>query len=68
MLKYIFKRLIMIIPVLIGVSILTFSLIHLIPGDPAKSMLGTKATETQLELLREELGLNDPYVVQYGNF
>ncbi|HLR61269.1 MAG TPA: ABC transporter permease [Lentibacillus sp.] len=68
MLKYIFKRILLTIPVLIGVSILTFSLIHLIPGDPAKSMLGTKATETQLELLREELGLNDPYIVQYGNF
>lgn len=68
MLKYILKRILLTIPVLIGVSILTFSLIHLIPGDPAKSMLGTKATETQLELLREELGLNDPYIVQYGNF
>ncbi|TFJ91346.1 ABC transporter permease [Lentibacillus salicampi] len=68
MLKYIIRRLVMLIPVLLGVSILTFSLVHLIPGDPAKSMLGEKATETQLELLREEMGLNDPYIVQYGNF
>ncbi|MFC4557475.1 ABC transporter permease [Virgibacillus kekensis] len=68
MLKYITQRVLMIVPVLIGVSILTFSLLHLIPGDPAKSMLGIKATETQLELLREELGLNDPFIVQYGKF
>ncbi|WP_404454253.1 ABC transporter permease [Oceanobacillus kapialis] len=68
MLKYISKRLLMLIPVLIGVSIITFSLIHLIPGDPARSMLGEKATEAQLDLLRQELGLNDPYIVQYGRF
>ncbi|SDM18933.1 ABC transporter permease [Sediminibacillus halophilus] len=68
MLKYILRRLVMLIPVLLGVSILTFSLIHLIPGDPARSMLGEKSTESQLEQLREELGLNDPYVVQYGRF
>ncbi|WP_188454097.1 ABC transporter permease [Virgibacillus oceani] len=68
MLKYIIRRLFMLIPVLIGVSILTFSLIHLIPGDPARSMLGEKATEAQLESLREELGLNDSYIVQYGRF
>ncbi|GGB54035.1 ABC transporter permease subunit [Virgibacillus dakarensis] len=68
MLKYIVQRLLMLIPVLIGVSILTFSLIHLIPGDPARSMLGEKATEAQLESLRAELGLNDPYIIQYGRF
>lgn len=68
MLKYIVRRLFMLIPVLIGVSILTFSLIHLIPGDPARSMLGDKATEAQLEALQAELGLNDPYIVQYGRF
>ena len=68
MLKYIAKRLLMLIPVLIGVSIITFSLIHLIPGDPARSMLGEKATEEQLSALRQELGLNDPYIVQYGRF
>ncbi|GEN30954.1 peptide/nickel transport system permease protein [Cerasibacillus quisquiliarum] len=68
MLKYILRRLAMLIPVLIGVSIITFSLIHLIPGDPARSMLGEKASEAQLELLREELGLNDSYLVQYGRF
>jgi len=58
----------MLIPVLIGVSILAFSLIHLVPGDPARSILGEKATKDQLEALQEELGLNDPYYVQYGRF
>lgn len=68
MLKYIIRRILMLIPVLIGVTILTFSLLHLIPGDPARSMLGEKASEEQLEILRQELGLNDPYLVQYGRF
>jgi len=68
MLKFIIRRLFLLMPVLLGVSILTFSLIHLIPGDPARSMLGEKATEAQLELLRADLGLNDPYIVQYGRF
>lgn len=68
MLNYIIRRLVMLIPVLIGVSIIAFSLMHLIPGDPARSMLGEKATEDQLELLREELGLNDPLAVQYGRY
>lgn len=68
MLKYIIRRLAMLIPVLLGVSLITFSLIHLIPGDPARSMLGEKASQQQLELLREEMGLNDPFIVQYGRF
>ncbi|MFG6114614.1 ABC transporter permease [Halobacillus sp. MO56] len=68
MLNYIIRRLVSLIPVVIGVSILAFSLMHLVPGDPARSILGEKATETQLELLREELNLNDPLIVQYGNF
>ncbi|SEA42418.1 peptide/nickel transport system permease protein [Thalassobacillus cyri] len=68
MLNYIIRRLVSLVPVVIGVSILSFSLMHLVPGDPARSILGEKATETQLEMLREELNLNDPLVVQYGNF
>ncbi|MFD1020396.1 ABC transporter permease [Thalassobacillus hwangdonensis] len=68
MLNYIIRRLVSLIPVIIGVSILAFSLMHLVPGDPAKSILGEKATEAQLELLREELHLNDPLIVQYGRF
>lgn len=68
MLNYIIRRLSLLIPVLIGVSFIAFSLMHIIPGDAAQSILGDAATESQIELLREELGLNDPYLVQYGSY
>lgn len=68
MISYIIRRLIMLIPVLIGMSILVFSIVHLIPGDPAKAILGEKASQETLENMREELGLNDPLIVQYKNY
>jgi len=68
MLSYIFRRLLMIIPVLIGVSILAFLLIHLIPGNPAVAMLGERATPERVAHLEEALGLDDPLYVQYGRF
>ena len=68
MLNYIIKRLLMIIPVIIGVSILSFMLIHLVPGDPARMMLGERATPKAMEELRETLGLNDSLPVQYLRF
>ncbi|ADG81669.1 ABC transporter permease [Thermincola potens] len=66
--KYIVKRLIGLIPVVIGVSICAFLLIHLIPGDPARAILGERATEETMNALREQLGLNDPLYVQYARF
>jgi len=66
--KYIIRRIIYLIPVLIGVSILAFLLIHLVPGDPAQVMLGEKATREALAQLRQELGLNDPLYIQYLRF
>lgn len=68
MTAYIIRRLFMLIPVLIGMSILVFSIVHLIPGDPAKAILGEKASQETLENMREELGLNDPLIVQYKNY
>lgn len=68
MLRYIVKRLVWLIPVLIGVTFLAFLLLHLIPGDPAQVMLGERATPEQLAQLREDLGLNDPFLVQYARF
>ncbi|MEC1179713.1 ABC transporter permease [Metasolibacillus meyeri] len=68
MTKYIIRRLLQTIPVLIGVSILVFSLMFLIPGDPARVMAGEGASEQTIENLREKLGLNDPAYVQYGRF
>ena len=63
--EYILKRLILTIPVLVGVSILVFSVIHLAPGDPAVIMLGPLATKDSIAKLHEELGLDRPLVVQY---
>jgi peptide/nickel transport system permease protein len=61
---YIIKRLIQFIPVLLGISILVFFLLHLIPGDPAMTLLGQDATPKDLEHLRNVLGLNQPIYVQ----
>ena len=68
MLRYILSRLVMIIPILIGVSFLLFMLLTLAPGDPAQIALGTDATEEQLELFREQNGLNAPPLIQYFNY
>ena len=63
---YIIKRLAMLVPVVLGVSIIAFSLIHLAPGDPARTMLGERATQEQLNEIREKYGLDEPLYVQYG--
>lgn len=68
MIKFIFKRLLALIPVLLGVSLIIFSLLYFTPGDPAEYMLGMDATEENVQELREELGLNDPFPVQYANY
>ena len=66
--KYIVKRLLALIPVLIGVSIFVFLLIHLTPGDPALIMMGEQAPPEQLEIMREQMGLNRPLPVQYATW
>ena len=68
MIKYIIKRIILMIPVVLCVTILVFTLMQLAPGDPAEVILGTTATDEQKDALREELGLKDPYVVQLGRY
>ena len=68
MTKYLVKRILTLIPVLLVVSIVIFYLIHLTPGDPAAAMLGEQATPEAIEALREKLGLNDPLPVQYWNW
>jgi peptide/nickel transport system permease protein len=65
---YLLKRLIYLLPVMLGVSIVTFALINLAPGDPAEIILrseGVEPTREAVDALREELGLNDPVYVQY---
>lgn len=68
MIKYILRRVLLLIPVLIGVSFIVFSMMHFAPGDPARTMLGETATQDQIDQLRDELGLNDPFLIQYGRY
>lgn len=66
--KYILRRLLMLIPVMLGVSFIVFTMMHITPGDPARIMLGESAPLEEVEKFREELGLNDPFLIQYGRF
>jgi peptide/nickel transport system permease protein len=68
MLKYIARRLVELIPVLLGVSILVFFGMHLVPGDVAQLLLGDKGTASDLQRLRHQLGLDQPVYVQYVRF
>ncbi len=63
--KYTLRRLLQMIPVLFIVSIIIFSIIHLIPGDPAEIIAGSNAPEEQLAVLRHQYGLDKPLLVQY---
>jgi len=69
MFNYLIRRLFTSIMVLFGISVLVFSIIHLVPGDPVSAMLGRqKASAERQAQLRQQLGLNDPIVVQYGRY
>ena len=68
LLRYAIRRILLIIPVMIGVSILTFCLAYLVPGDPARLAAGPQATQEMYEQIRDEFGLDDPLPVQYGNY
>ncbi|MBC5635532.1 MULTISPECIES: ABC transporter permease [Ornithinibacillus] len=68
MFVFIIRRVLQTIPVLLGVTLIVFSLLHLVPGDPAQIMAGESAPKEQVENIRERLGLNDPYHVQYWNY
>jgi glutathione transport system permease protein len=68
MLTFFARRLTHLIPVLVGVSVIVFLMIHLIPGDPAVLIAGIDATEQDVAVVRESLGLDQPLVVQYGEF
>lgn len=68
MAAFLVRRALALIPVLIGVGTIVFLILQLTPGDPAVMMLGDAATKESVELLREEMGLNEPLLVQYGIF
>ncbi|HEX6216581.1 MAG TPA: ABC transporter permease [Vicinamibacterales bacterium] len=68
MLRYLVRRLLLTLPVLLGVATLVFSLIHLVPGDPAQAMLGDGASAQDIAELRVNLGLDRPLLEQYVTF
>ena len=68
MLAYVIRRFLILIPTLLGVSVIVFLMLHMTPGDPAELLLGERATLESLEQMREHLGLNEPLHVQYGLF
>jgi ABC-type dipeptide/oligopeptide/nickel transport system permease component len=67
-LRFLARRVVLTIPVLLGVATLVFSLIHLIPGDPAQAMLGEAAAQADVDALRQRLGLDQPLLQQYATF
>jgi peptide/nickel transport system permease protein len=68
MLMYAVRRLLMLVPILLGVTLLTFAIAQVTPGDPVVLMLGPSATPDRVEQFREQLGYNDPLLVQYGRY
>ncbi len=68
MYKYIARRLLLMVPVLLGVMLSIFFLLEITPGDPARQILGNETTEEAVAALREQLGLNRPFLVRFGSF
>jgi peptide/nickel transport system permease protein len=66
--RYVLRRLVLTIPVLLGVATMVFALIHLVPGDPAEAMLGESASPGDVQELRTRLGLDQPLLVQYEKY
>ena len=68
MTKFVLRRVLLMIPILLGVTLLIFILRAVTPGDPVDSLLSQNATPEQRAELREELGLNDPLVIQFFRY
>ena len=68
MARYILKRLLLMIPVILGISLLVFAMLELSPGDPAQIILGMKATPEALADLRKQMGLDQPFWTRYFNY
>ena len=66
--QFLLRRLLLIVPVLIGIVFVTFVLVRAIPGDPCGAMLGEKATKQVCDAFKERFGLNDSVIVQFGRF
>ena len=68
MFRYILRRILYMIPVLLGVTLIIFTILEFTPGDPARQILGEDVDEATIEEYREELGLNKPFLVRFGNY
>ena len=68
MAKYMLKKILMLVLTLLAVSFVVFAAFSILPGDPALQKLGTEATPEKLEAMREQMGLNDPFMVRYGKW
>lgn len=68
MLRYTFKRLVLLIPIVLGISLLIFTIMELTPGDPARQILGPDATAEAVEQLQEEMGLNRPFFTRFFDY
>jgi peptide/nickel transport system permease protein len=65
---YIIKRILLVIPVLLGISIIIFTMLYFTPGDPVRIMLGPESTPEQMDQLRHEFGLDQPYWTRFSNY
>jgi peptide/nickel transport system permease protein len=68
MLAFIIRRILIVIPTLLGVTVIVFLMLRITPGDPAELLLGERVTPAALDAMREYLGLKEPLYVQYGMF
>ena len=68
MIRYVIKRILWMIPIILGVTFIVVILLDLTPGDPARQLLGNFATEEEIAVLREEMGLNKPLIVRYVKY
>ena len=66
--EYLLRRLLLLIPTLLGVTFIVFLMMHFIPGDPVTNMMGETYSAEDAQKLRQELGLDQPMVVQYGKW
>jgi peptide/nickel transport system permease protein len=66
--RFVLKRLLLTIPLLLGIVLLVFLILEVTPGDPVRQIVGLRASEERLEEVREELGLDDPVLVQYARY
>lgn len=68
MIGFIVRRCVYLVPTLLGITMAVFLMVHLVPGDPAQVMLGVRATPESLELLRREMGLDQPWYIQFARY